>query len=113
MLQGGRNVAMDHTHYEYASEFPDFFACTKKDVREMIEKANEIAQRCLQDFRMFFSGDFDIKIEAKEEPFKCYSIIGTLTVNGQPVRTENPCTLLFIDLDQIVLKKMAKTFYAK
>ena len=39
----------------------------------------------------------------------CWSITGTLTVNGETVKTEDPCDLLFLELNELMLKRMLES----
>lgn len=92
-------------HKRYCEEHPDYFACGKRSVPALVEKAKKEAEQILKEFYMFYRGDIGITIEPKEHEL-CYSITATLTVNGEPVRTEDPCNLLFIHLNELMLKRM-------
>ena len=92
-------------HKEYAEERPDYFACTTRDVPRLVEKAKQESEQILKEFSAFYTGDIGIEIGTKRHGM-CWSITGTLTVNGAAVRTEDPCDLLFIDLNELMLKRI-------
>lgn len=94
-------------HKKYVEEHPDYFACGKKDLPRLVEKAKKEAAQILNEFSMFYVGDIGIEIGVKEYPI-CWSITATLTVNGKPVKTENPCDLLFLELNNLMLNRMLK-----
>ena len=68
-------------HKIYAEERPDYFACGKRSVPALVEKAKKEAEQILEEFLVFYRGDIGITIEPKEHEL-CYSITATLTVNG-------------------------------
>lgn len=90
---------------DYAKEHPDYFLCSRKDLNRLKERAEKEANEIMRDFFVFYSGDVKIEIGEKEHPMG-WSVTGTLLVNGNKVRTEDPCTLLFIDINELVLKRM-------
>lgn len=93
------------THKEYCEQHPDYFACGKHSVPGLVEKAKKEAEQILKEFAMFYRGDIGITIEPKSHDL-CWSITATLTVNGEPVRTEDPCDLLFLELNELMLNRM-------
>lgn len=95
----------DRLHQKYFEERPSCFACGKKSIPSLVEKARAEAEQILKEFSMFYQGDIGIEIGTKFHGL-CWSITATLTVNGEPVRTEDPCDLLFIDLNELMLKRM-------
>lgn len=92
-------------HKRYCEEHPDYFACGKRNVSALVEQAKKEAEQILKEFSVFYCGDIGITIEPKDHGL-CYSITATLTVNGEPVRTEDPCDLLFLHLNELMLKRM-------
>ena len=99
-------------HKKYCEEHPDYFACGKRSVPELVEKAKKEAEQILKEFSMFYSGDIGITIEPKDHDL-CYSITATLTVNGEPVRTEDPCDLLFLHLNELMLNRMIQLGFTR
>lgn len=93
-----------------AEENPNYFMCSKKDVNRLSDKARREADDILKDFRQFFSGEFGIDIVPREHVI-VWSIAATLTVNGNAVRTEDPCDLLFLDLNGLIMKRMLESGY--
>ena len=92
---------------EHAEEEPSYFLCGRKDVRSLTEKAKKDAENLLREFAAFFKGDIGITIGVKEH-FLGWSITATLTVNGEEVKTEDPCDLLFLELNELMLERMTK-----
>lgn len=93
---------------EYAEEHPDYFSCGRRSVQQLIEKAEEEAKQLLKEFSLFYTGDIGIIITAKQH-ITCWSISGTLTVNGEVVKTEDPCDLLFLELNELMMKRMIQS----
>lgn len=93
---------------KYCEEHPDYFACGKKSVPDLVEKAKKEAEQILKEFSMFYRGNIGINIEPKDHEL-CFSIAATLTVDGEPVKTEDPCDLLFIELNELMLTRILKT----
>lgn len=92
-------------HEEYSKEHPDYFSCTTRDVQRLVEKAKREAEKILREFSEFYTGDIGIEIGTKRHGI-CWSITGTLTVNGETVKTEDPVDLLFLELNELMMKRM-------
>jgi hypothetical protein len=90
---------------EHAEEKPSYFMCGRRSVKRLVEKAQNEAEKLLREFKAFYTGDIGIRIEPKEHDL-CWSITATLTVNGEEVKTEDPCDLLFLELNELMLKRM-------
>ena len=89
-------------------EKPSYFMCGKKDIPELTLKAKEEAEQILREFCVFFrpARPISIEIYTAEHP-TCYSIGARLIWDGVDViRDENTCDLLFIDLNNLILKRM-------
>lgn len=86
------------------------FMCSKKDIPALTEAAKEEAERVLRDFYAIFrpARPVSIEIYTVEHPL-CYSIGARLLWDGDDViRDESCCDLLFIDLNQMILKRMTE-----
>ncbi len=83
----------------------EYFMCGRRSVRKLVEKAQAEADKLLREFKAFYAGDIGIRIEPKEHDL-CWSITATLTVNGEDVKTEDPCDLLFLELNELMLQRM-------
>lgn len=92
-------------HWEYSKEHPDYFSCTTRDVPRLVEKSKQEAEKILRDFSEFYVGDIGIEIGTKRHGI-CWSITGTLTVNGNKVKEYDPCDLCFLDLNMLMMKRM-------
>jgi hypothetical protein len=95
------------TQKEYREEYGDYFCCSKRDVPRLVKQAKDEAAKLLKEFSQFYSGDIGIEIGAKQY-VTCWSITGTLTVNGKAVRTEDSCDLLFLTLNELMLERLRK-----
>lgn len=95
---------------ERAEESPNYFMCSKKAVNRLSEKARREADNILKDFLEFFAGDVGIDIVPREHEI-VWSIAATLTVNGNAVKTEDPCDLLFLELNELIMKRMLESGY--
>jgi hypothetical protein len=92
---------------QYAQQYPDYFACGQKSVPALLKKAKQEAAQILKDFSEFYHGEIGIEIGSKQH-LLCWSITATLTLNGNPIKTEDPCDLLFLELNNLILARMLK-----
>lgn len=90
---------------KHAQKKPSYFMCGQRSVNRLVDKAKEEADKILCELRAFYKGNIGIAIEPKEHDL-CWSITATLTVNGENVKTEDPCDLLFLELNELMLKKI-------
>ena len=90
---------------EHIRDNPSYFMCSQRSVNRLVEKAKEEANKILCELQAFYKGNIGITIEPKEHGL-CWSITATLTVNGKTVKTEDPCDLLFLELNDLMLKKL-------
>ena len=90
---------------EYSKEHPDYFSCTARDVPRLVEKAKQEAEKILRELSDFYVGNIGIDVGTKRHGM-CWSITGTLTVNGVVVKTEDPVDLLFLELNELMIKRM-------
>lgn len=95
-------------HEEYSAEHPDYFSCTTRDAPRLVEKAKQEAERILKEFSLFYAGNIGIDVGTKRHGM-CWSITGTLTVNGVVVKTEDPVDLLFLELNELMMKRMLES----
>lgn len=95
---------------ERADENPTYFMCGKKSVPMLVEKAKAEAAQLLEELELFytFAGDVDIIIAPVHHDL-CYSIGATLTWNGKPIKSEDTCDLLFLELNELMLNRMLKS----
>lgn len=91
-----------------AEERPSYFMCGKRSVRDLVEKAEREAEKILQEFKTFYTGDVGIVIKPVEW-LLCYSIGAVLTVNGETCREYDDVELCFLDLNELMLKRMIET----
>lgn len=104
-MTGSALTYSQRAHKEHCEQHPDYFACGKHSIPKLVEKAKKEAEQILKEFAIFYRGDIGITIEPKFHGL-CWSITATLTVNGEPVKTQDPCDLLFLELNELILNRM-------
>ena len=90
-----------------AEEHPTYFLCSRRDIPQLVAKAEEEAAQILKEFSMFYktAGELAIKIEPIQ--YACgFSIGGKLTWDGQTLMEESDCGLLFLHLNEVMLNRM-------
>lgn len=90
---------------KYADEHPNYFLCSRRHVAKLVVQAEKETEEIMRDFFCYYSGDVKVKIYEKEH-LMGWSIAARLLVNGKTVRDEDPCELLFIDLNHLIMKRM-------
>lgn len=95
---------------ERADDNPTYFMCGKKSIPALVEKAKAEAVQLLKELKAFYSfaGDVDIVIEPVQHDL-CYSIGATLMWNGEAIKSEDTCDLLFLELNELMLNRMLKS----
>ena len=90
-----------------SKERSTYFLCNRRDVPVLVKKAEAEAISVLKDCGMYYktTGTLEITIEP-EECFRGYSIGGSLTWNGRTVIKESDCSLIFLQLNNMVLNRM-------
>lgn len=88
-----------------AEDEPNFFMCGAKSLKRMKEKAREQADKLLQELREFYTGDITIEI-TEVEWATCWSVGAILKVNGKKCREYDTADLLFLDLNELMLKRI-------
>lgn len=93
-----------------ADEEPTYFMCGKKSIPDLVEKAKKEAAQLLKELELFFvfGGEVDIVIEPVHHGL-CYSIGASLTWNGEVIKSEDTCDLLFLELNELMLNRMLKS----
>ena len=89
-------------------EKPTYFMCGKKDIPELIAKAEAEAKEILEEFLMFFKPAKPLNIEIFTTEYDtCYSIGAKLIWNKDTVLLEeSDCDLLFLHLNHIILNRI-------
>ena len=87
---------------------PSYFMCGSKDIPALTLKAKEEAEQILKDFGIFFHTARPISIEIYTKEWEtCYSIGARLIWDGHDViRDENTADMLFLELNELILKRM-------
>lgn len=88
-----------------AEERPSLWMCGLKSLPRMKEKAQAEAEKILREFKQYYSGDITIEITVTDWNL-CYSIGAILRVNGEICREYNDCELLFLELNELMLKRL-------
>lgn len=82
-----------------------YFLCRRSKAAELIKKAERERDRILKELKAFYTGDIGIRIYATEH-VEGASVAGDLTVNGEICRQYDPVDLCFLDLNELMLKRM-------
>lgn len=82
-----------------------YFLCRRSATKELVEKAERERDRILGELRAFFIGDIGITIYPIAHVIG-NSIAGDLTVNGETCRTYDPVDLCFLELNELMMKRM-------
>lgn len=81
------------------------FLCAKHEAISLLEQAEREKEKILREFRLFFTGDIDVQLYEKRHVMGT-SIAATLVVNGEMVREYDPADLCFLDLNELMLKRL-------
>jgi len=90
---------------EHAEEQPSYFACGRRHLKDLIAKAEREAAELLEDLGHFFRGEIGIQI-VPHEYATCFSVGATLTVNGETCREYDTADLCFLELNELMLKRL-------
>lgn len=90
-----------------ANERPSYFMCGSNNKEFLKTQAQKDADLLLKDFQQYYSGNFSIKTKIVDHDL-CYSIGGTLLVNGNVCREYDDIELLFLDLNELMLKRLIR-----
>lgn len=72
-----------------------------------LEYAKREAEKALADLRVFYAGDFGIKVYPVRHPVG-WSVAADLTVNGEVCRHYDPADLCFLELNELCLAACLK-----
>lgn len=81
------------------------FLCAKHEAPALLAQAEQEKEKILRELRLFYTGDIDVHLYEKRHVMGT-SIAATLTVNGEAVRDYDPADLCFLDLNELMLKRM-------
>lgn len=81
------------------------FLCAKCEVPNLIKQAGQEKEKILRELRLFYPGDIDVKIHEVRHVMGT-SVAATLMVNGETVREYDPVDLCFLDLNELMLKRI-------
>ena len=99
---------MGKKHYEYhcVSDGADsYFLCRRSETAELIKKAEQERDNILNELKTFYTGNIGIRIYTADH-VEGASIAGDLTVNGEICRKYDPVDLCFLELNELMLKRM-------
>lgn len=86
-------------------EKPSSFLCSKRDCPQLIAKFKIEADKLLEEFKAFYSGNFGYEVYAKEYPMG-YSISANLLVNGEIAKAYDIADIMLLDINELILKQM-------
>ena len=88
-------------------EKPTTFLCSRRDIPDLVKKAEADAAQILKEFSMFYRTAGKLAIEIKPIQYAMgFSIGGRLTWDGETVMEESDCGLLFLHLNEVMLNRM-------
>ncbi len=82
-----------------------YFLCRRSQAAELIKKAEQERDNILKELKTFYAGNIGIRIYAADH-VEGASIAGDLTVNGEICRQYDPVDLCFLELNELMLKRM-------
>lgn len=82
-----------------------YFLCRRSETAELIKKAEQERDKILNELKTFYTGNIGIRIYAADH-VEGASIAGDLTVNGEICRQYDPVDLCFLELNELMLKRM-------
>ena len=85
-----------------------YFMCRKAELDTLVSQARADAAALLTELSAFYRGDIAIDI-VPEQHGVCWSVGADLRVNGELVRHEDVCDLLFLDLNSLMLGRLLKS----
>lgn len=86
--------------------------CSRHELPALIAKAETMKAEILADLKAFYAGDIDVRIYQKDHTMG-FSVAADLTVNGELCKTYDPADLCFIDLNALVLQRLAQAMNAQ
>jgi len=81
------------------------FLCSRRESIDFVKQSEGEKEKILKELQMFYTGNIDIKIYVNKHVMG-YSVAGDLLVNGQLCRTYDPVDLCFLELNELMLKRM-------
>ena len=83
------------------------FLCSKTECEKYVSAAKQEAKKILNEMSIFFTGDIDIEVRSKQYVMG-FAPIGVLLVGSEIVREYSHIDLLFLDLNELMLKKLCQ-----
>lgn len=79
--------------------------CCHREIPELMKKAEAEKEKLMREFKQFYTGDIDIQFHENRHIMGC-SLAADLLVNGELVKEYDPADLCFLDLNELMLKRM-------
>lgn len=93
---------------EQESEKPgSYFLCRHSEVEKLIKRAETEKERIMNELKAFYRGAIDVVIYSVRHVMGT-SIAGKLTVNGETVKEYDPIDLCFLDMNNLMLERLAR-----
>ena len=83
------------------------FLFPRSELDKLTQEAVTMKQKILEELKMFVNGNIDISIYPVQHVVG-YSLAGDLLVNGKIAKSYEPLDLLFLDLNELMLKMLLK-----
>lgn len=93
---------------ENAEQHPTYFLCGSNSVHRLMAQAQSEADQLVKELRAFFPDEIDIVIGSTQHLLG-WSVTAALFYNGKEIRREDPCELLFLELNMLMMKTMLKS----
>lgn len=85
-----------------------YFLCRRSEATKRLEKAKIEAAEILKELKAFYTGDIDITAYINRHVMGC-SVAGDLTINGEICRSYDPIDLCFLELNELMMKRLIES----
>lgn len=79
--------------------------CCHHEIPELMKAAEAEKEKLMREFKQFYTGDIDIQFHENRHIMGC-SLAADLLINGELVKEYDPADLCFLDLNELMLKRM-------
>lgn len=85
-----------------------YFLCRRSEATKLLEKAKTEAAEILKELKAFYTGDIGITAYINRHVMGC-SVAGDLTINGEICRSYDPIDLCFLELNELMMKRLIES----
>lgn len=105
MTYNGKKVWIEKEHRMDMENKGSQLLCCHHEIPELMKKAEAEKEKILREFKQFYSGNIDIELHENRHMMGS-SLAANLMVNGELVKEYDPADLCFLDLNELMLKRM-------